>query len=69
MTEQEAKTLISTCMTVMFYRDKKATDMVQFSVITKDGVKMDEPIKVDSNWDLSFYKEKTNEFWRPMRII
>ena len=56
-------------MTVMFYRGKKASDMVQFTVITREGVKMDEPIQVDSKWDLSFYKEKTNEFWRPMRII
>lgn len=68
LSEAEAKTLLAQCMTVMFYRDKKASDMVQFSVLTKEGVKMDEPVQVDSNWDLSFYKEKTNEFWRPMRI-
>ena len=69
ITEAEAKKLLSTCMTIMFYRDKKATDKVQFTVITQEGVKMEEPLLVDSNWDLSFYKEKTNEFWRPMRII
>ena len=69
ITEAEAKKLLSTCMTIMFYRDKKASDKVQFTVITQEGVKMEEPILVDSNWDLSFYKEKTNEFWRPMRII
>jgi 20S proteasome subunit beta 7 len=44
ISEEEAKKLISTCMTIMFYRDKKAADKVQFSVITKDGVKMEEPI-------------------------
>ncbi len=69
MSELEAKQLLATCMSLMFYRDKKASDRVQFTVITqKDGVKMDEPVQVYSNWDLSFYKEKTNEFWRPMRI-
>ena len=69
LTEAEAKKLLSTCMTVMFYRDKKAADTVQFTCITKEGVKMEEPIQVDSKWDLKDYKEKTNEFWRPMRII
>jgi 20S proteasome subunit beta 7 len=69
ISEEEAKKLLSTCMTIMFYRDKKASDKVQFTVITQEGVKMEEPIQVDSNWDLSFYKEKTNEFWRPMRIL
>ena len=28
ITEAEAKKLLSTCMTVMFYRDKKASDKV-----------------------------------------
>lgn len=44
ISEDEAKKLIATCMTIMFYRDKKAGDKVQFTVITKDGVKMEEPI-------------------------
>jgi 20S proteasome subunit beta 7 len=68
LSEADAKKLITDCMTTMFYRDKKASDKVQFTVITKAGVRMEEPIQVDSNWHLSFYAEKTNEFWRPMRI-
>lgn len=69
LTEDEAKALICECMTVMFYRDKKAADTVQFTVVTKEGgVRMDEPVTVDSNWNLKFYSEQTNEFWRPMRI-
>ena len=68
LSEREAKDLISTCMSVMFVRDKKASDQVQFTVITQGGVKMEEPITVDSNWSLKFYSEMTNEHWRPMRI-
>ncbi len=44
ISEEEAKKLLSTCMTIMFYRDKKASDKVQFTVITQEGVKMEEPI-------------------------
>ena len=29
---------------------------------------MEDPVKIDSNWHLSFYKDMTNEHWRPMRI-
>lgn len=69
MTAEEGKALIADCMRVMFYRDKKAADTVQFVTITADGVNMEEPIvTIDSNWTLRDYIERTNEFWRPMRI-
>lgn len=38
MSEQEARTLLEECMRVMFYRDKKATDEIQISKVTKAGV-------------------------------
>ena len=44
LSEADAKKLITDCMTTMFYRDKKASDKVQFTVITKAGVRMEEPI-------------------------
>ena len=68
LTEEEARKLLSECMTVMFYRDKKAIDTVQITTITAQGVTEFDPIKIDSNWNLDFYKNKTNEFWRPARI-
>ena len=34
LSEAEAKKLLTDCMTTMFYRDKKASDRVQFTVIT-----------------------------------
>ena len=68
LTEQEAKDLLLTCASVMFCRDKKAMDKLQISVTTREGVRLEEPVQVDSNWSLSFYSQKTNEFWRPMRI-
>ena len=67
MSETEAKDLMKKVMAVMFYRDKKASDMVCFATVTKEGVKMDEPVQVKTEWDLAFYSQQTNEFWRPMR--
>jgi 20S proteasome alpha/beta subunit len=54
---------------ILFYRDKKAADEIQFCKITKaNGVEIEKPYRFQSNWDSAFYKEKTNEFWRPMRL-
>ncbi len=70
LTEDEAKKVIEDGMRVLFYRDKKATDEIQICKITREkGVEMLPPYKVDSEWGLQFYKEKTNEHWRPMRIF
>ena len=69
MTEMEAKQLLAKCQTVLFYRVKACGDRLTFSVITKDGVKMDEPVQVDSNWHLDFYRTQTNEVFRPLRCI
>lgn len=68
MTEDEARKLLSDCMQVMFYRDKKATDRIQIATVTKEGVTLNDPIVVDSNWSLRDYSTRTNEFWRPARI-
>lgn len=37
MSEQEAKALMAKCFRVMFFRDKKAIDRVQFAVATQEG--------------------------------
>jgi 20S proteasome alpha/beta subunit len=62
--------LVEQCLRVMFYRDKKAADEIQICTITKkDGVKIHEPYKISSEWNLRYFKEMTNEHFRPMRII
>ena len=69
MSLEEAKALLTDCMKVMFYRDKKSHDVVQFVSITQaGGVVFDEPVKVQTSWDKKFDREQTNEFWRPLRI-
>lgn len=69
LTEEEAKKVIEDCMKVMFYRDKKASDEIQITTITKDrGVQIHDPYRIEGEWQLQFFYEKTNEFWRPIRI-
>ena len=68
LSEAEARAVIEDCMRVMFYRDKKAHDVIQISTVTAQGVTMHETYRIDSNWDLDFYKNSTNEHFRPMRV-
>ena len=44
LSEAKAKKLITDCMIIIFYRDNKASDKVQITVITKAGVRMEETI-------------------------
>lgn len=56
-------------MRVMFYRDKKATDEIQITTVTQaGGVKIEPSYKISSEWSLDWFKNSTNEFWRPIRI-
>ena len=70
MTESEAVNVIEQCIRVLFYRDKKATDEIRICKITKEnGVEFSPKYRVATEWNLDFYKTKTNEFWRPMRLM
>lgn len=57
MTENEAKDLIEKAMKVLWYRDARASDRIQFAKITKDGVEFDDPYKLNSDWEQNSYKE------------
>ena len=68
LSEAEARQLMEECMRVMFYRDKKATDEIQICTVTKQGVKIEPSYRISSEWQLDWFKNMTNEFWRPIRI-
>ncbi len=68
LSEAEARQLMEECMRVMFYRDKKATDEIQICTVTKKGVKIEPSYRISSEWQLEWFKNMTNEFWRPIRI-
>jgi len=67
-TEAEARDLIEKCMRVMFYRDKKAIDNLQITTVTANGVTEHEPYRFDSEWNLDWYRNQTNEHFRPARV-
>lgn len=50
MTEAEARALLTKCLQVLFYRDCRASNRVQFSIATKDKVEIEEPIVIDHFW-------------------
>lgn len=50
MTEQEARDLMKKCLQVLFYRDCRASNRVQFAVATKDKCEIEEPIEIDHFW-------------------
>ena len=55
------------CCEVLFYNDKKAGDTVNFAVVTKEGVKIEDAVKIPCKWNHEFFSQKTNEFYRPLR--
>jgi len=59
--EEEVRTLIKECFKVLFYRDAKASDRIQFCVINADGVKIEEPIVVETKWDHKLTANRANE--------
>lgn len=52
MSEEDASALLERSMTVLFYRDARALDLIQIGKITKAGVEISEPFRVKTNWDI-----------------
>lgn len=52
MTEEEAHKLLVKCLTVLFYRDARASNQIQIATITKEGVNISEPFKVETDWSI-----------------
>ena len=57
MTEYEAKELIEKAMRVLWYRDARASDRIQFAKVTLEGIEFDDPYRIKSDWDQNSYKE------------
>ncbi|XP_026194602.1 proteasome subunit beta type-4-like [Cyclospora cayetanensis] len=61
MSEEEARKLLEECMRILFYRDCAASNEVQFAKVTAQGVTIDAPKKLDSNWHFEAYTKKTTD--------
>lgn len=52
LTETEASQLLENCMRVLYYRDARSLDKVQYAKVTAEGVVISEPTKVTSDWSI-----------------
>lgn len=55
LTQEQACDLIDRCMKLLFYRDARAYDKYSIGVITREGVKIEEFKKLQTNWDIAHF--------------
>ena len=68
MTEAAARKMMEKCLSVLYLRDKKASDEIQICKVTREGVVIDKPYTIASEWGIRDFKERNNEFFRPFRV-
>ncbi|OIR57787.1 MAG: 20S proteasome subunit beta 7, PSMB4 [Amphiamblys sp. WSBS2006] len=49
--EEEAVKLLEECMRVLYCRDARSMDKIQMARVTKDGVVISEPYKIEVDWN------------------
>lgn len=57
----DCRRILHKCFTVIYERDCKSIDEVQFALVTDRGVEVMPPEKVDSQWDFRDFRERKNE--------
>ena len=58
---EECKGLLKKCFEVIYLRDCHSIDQIQFATVTKNGVDIESPVKIDSQWSHSEFKLRANE--------
>lgn len=51
MSEADAKKLLEECMKVCFYRDCRASSVIQIGTVTAEGVKVSDPYNLETYWE------------------
>eukprot|EP01114_Cavostelium_apophysatum_P024768 TRINITY_DN981_c0_g1_i1.p1 TRINITY_DN981_c0_g1~~TRINITY_DN981_c0_g1_i1.p1 ORF type:complete len:317 (+),score=49.52 TRINITY_DN981_c0_g1_i1:101-952(+) len=59
MSEEEARTLLTDCLRVLYYRDARAFDKYQIATINANGPTISEPMLLQTNWDVGQIKYST----------
>lgn len=59
MTEQEARDLLEKCLTVLYYRDCRASPKVKFAKVSAAGVEIGEEKLLASNWSFDKWTRPT----------
>lgn len=42
------------CLKLLFYKDSRASDVIQLAVVDKNGIRIEKPFKMKTDWE---YKE------------
>jgi 20S proteasome subunit beta 7 len=56
---EEAVDLLKHCMRILFYRDCRTTDVIQFSRATREGVEVSAMEKLETKWDYQLWTTPT----------
>lgn len=59
MTEAEARKLLEDCMRILFYRDTNAFNRIQFASATAEGLRIEDPIVLETKWDFEAFLRPT----------
>jgi len=63
MTREEARKVLETCMRVLFYRDCKTINRIQFATVTAAGVEVEKPVELTTNWDIGMKPADKRGSW------
>lgn len=55
MDKVEAVKLLRECLKILFYRDARAINKFEISVITEEGVQIESAMTQDTNWEVAHY--------------
>ncbi|XP_067004054.2 proteasome subunit beta type-4 [Anabrus simplex] len=53
LSKREAQQLLVRCMQVLYYRDARSYPKYQLATITADGVEIDGPLLLETNWEIA----------------
>eukprot|EP01127_Copromyxa_protea_P013210 TRINITY_DN3535_c0_g1_i1.p2 TRINITY_DN3535_c0_g1~~TRINITY_DN3535_c0_g1_i1.p2 ORF type:complete len:259 (+),score=65.30 TRINITY_DN3535_c0_g1_i1:1824-2600(+) len=57
MSAEEAEALLRKCMAVLFYRDCRSINKIQFSKVTAEGVTISEPVELPTSWEFKQFRQ------------
>ena len=58
---KDAKAVVEKCLKLLFYRDCKAINVVQYGAVTSNGVEISGPELLDTKWDHSMWTKTSKE--------
>ena len=61
MSEEETRQLLTKCMEILFYRDCRASNKIQFAKATVAGVEISREVADNENWAHKLWLTKTTE--------